>query len=124
MENMKDALMQVLANRNVTLLLSGDCNLPDIDWEANALKENPSRQRESKSFLETVSEQSLKQFVGFPTKGDNILDLILSNKEFSISDVLPCPGVSDHDMIYTIFIKRQKELITEQGKFTYIIKLT
>ena len=41
MENLKDALLKVLACRNATLLLSDDLNLPDIDWETNALKENP-----------------------------------------------------------------------------------
>jgi len=101
--------MQVLAYRNVTLLLSGDFNLPDIDWEANAIKDNPLHQRESRSFLETVSELGLKQFVHFPTRGDNILDLILSNKEFSVSDVLPCPGVSDHEMIiYDFHVNAEK----------------
>jgi len=101
--------MQVLAYRNVTLLLSGDFNLPDIDWEANALKDNPLHQRESRSFLETVSELGLKQFVHFPTRGDNILDLILSNKEVSVSDVLPCPSVSDHEMIiYNFHVNAEK----------------
>ena len=68
LENWIDALMQVLAYRNATLLLSGDLNLPDIDWEANALKDNPLHQRESRSFFETVSELDLKQFVHFPTR--------------------------------------------------------
>ena len=31
MEDLKDELMHVLAYRNVTLLLSGDLNLPDIN---------------------------------------------------------------------------------------------
>ena len=55
MTNLKDALMQVLAYRNFTLLLSGDFGLPDVDLEATSLKENPSNQRNSRSFLETVS---------------------------------------------------------------------
>ena len=60
MENLKDALMQMVASRNTTRLLSGDCNLPDIDWETNALKETPSHQRESRLFLEAVTELGLK----------------------------------------------------------------
>ena len=99
MENLKDALLQVLACKNFTLLLSGDFDLPDIDWEKNALKENLSHHRESRSYLVTISELGLRQFVDFPTRGDNIPDLILANKEFSVSNVLSCPGVSDHDMI-------------------------
>ena len=120
MENLKDALMQVLAYRNVTLLLSGDFNLPDIDWEANALKDNPLHQRESRSFLETVSELGLKQFVKFPTRGENMLDLILSNKEFSVSDVRSCPGVSDHEMIiYNFHVKAEKIINRTRKVYLY-----
>ena len=57
-------------------MLLGNFNLPDIDGETNTLKENPSQQRESRSFLGTVSELGLEQCVDFPTRRDNILDLI------------------------------------------------
>ena len=101
--------MQVVASRNITLLLSGDFNLPDIDWETNALKENPLHQRESRLFLETVSELGLKHFVDFPTREDNVLDLILTNQEFCVNKVLSCPGVSVHDMLmYDFHAKAEK----------------
>ena len=116
MENLKDALMQMVASRNTTLLLSGDFNLPDINWETNALKENPSHQRESRLFLEAVSELGLKQFVDFPTRGDNILDLILTNQEFSVNNVISCPGVSDHDMIMYDFHVKAEKLINRRSK--------
>ena len=120
MENLKDALLQVLACKNFTLLLSGDFNLPDIDWEKNALKENLSHHRESRSYLVTISELGLRQFVDFPTRGDNILDLILANKEFSVSNVLSCPGVSDHDMIaYNFYASADKVINRTRKVFLY-----
>ena len=71
MENLKDALLKVLACRTASLLLSDDLNLPDIDLETNALKENPSNHRESRSFLETISELGLNSLL-IPQKGEII----------------------------------------------------
>ena len=120
MENMKETIMQVLACKNATLLLSGDFNLPDIDWETNTLKENPTHQRESRLLLEMSSELGLKQFVDFPTRGSNILDLILANKEFSVSDLLSCPGVSDHDMLmYKFHVKAEKNINRARNVYFY-----
>ena len=66
--------------------------------------------------METVSELGLKQFVDFPTRGDNILDLILTNQEFSVNNVLPCPGVSDHDMIMYDFHAKAEKIINRTRK--------
>ena len=65
MENLKETLMQVLACRNVTLLLSDDFNLSDIDCETIALKENATNLRDSKLLLEAVSELGLKRLFIF-----------------------------------------------------------
>ena len=96
----------MLVYRKVPLLLSCEFNLPDIDWEANALKENPSNQRECMPFLETVLELGLNQCIDFPTREANILVLIFSN------NVVPCPSVSDHDMIIYNFHGRADKSIT------------
>ena len=110
-ENLRSSLKQIQESRSATLLLSGDFNLPSIDWETYTLKQNPAHQRESRLLLETIAELDLKQFADFPTRGNNLLDLIITNKESGVSDVTSCPGVSDHEMLmYNFHVRIDKSL--------------
>ena len=111
MENLRSSLKQIQESESATLLLSGDFNLPSIDWETYTLKQNPAHQRESLLLLETIAELGLKQFVDFPTRGNNLLDLILTNKESGVGDVTSRPGVSDHEMLmYNFHVRIEKSL--------------
>jgi len=70
--------------------------------------------------LETISELGLKQLVDFPTREDNILDLILTNKEFSVSNAMQCPGVSDDDMkAYNFHAKAGKVINRTRTVYLY-----
>ena len=61
--------------------------------------------------LETIAELGLKQFVDFPTRGNSLLDLILTNKESGVSYVTSYPGVSDHEMLmYNFHVRIEKSL--------------
>ena len=43
----------------------------------------------------------MSQLVEFPTRGDNILGLFLSNRPTLVNRIEPLPGISDHDtMVY------------------------
>ena len=73
-------------------LIMGDFNHPDIRW--NSLDSS----NESAKFLLLVQNCFLPQHVLEPTRGDNVLDLILSsNKELvdNVTVVEPL-GTSDH----------------------------
>ena len=59
----------------------GDFNLGRINWE------NLTGDRASVNFLDTVQDSFLHQFVEEPTRGDNILDLVLSNGENLVRDI-------------------------------------
>ena len=41
----------------------------------------------------------LNQLVKEPTRDDNILDLVMTNKVNIINNVRVIPGISDHDMV-------------------------
>ena len=73
----------------------GDLNLPLINW--NKYSTNDPR---SRIFLDFCNDNSLFQFVKFPTRSRNILDLILSpnNNIFSVKSHPPL-GASDHQII-------------------------
>ena len=83
------------ASRYNKVCIVGDFNFRYINWR------QLTGNLESDDFLEVVQDNFLHQFVTEPTRGDNILDLVLSNREnlinnVNIGDKL---GSSDHNEI-------------------------
>ena len=81
------------ANRSV--LIMGDFNYPDINW--NMLKTDNN----SYNFLKLVMDCNLEQHVSLPTRGNNILDIILTS-DLPIKDgvrILAPVANSDHNVL-------------------------
>ena len=98
-------LSSKIENEN-KLILFGDLNYPGINWSTFAV-ENPSE----RLFVDLVNENYLHQCVEAPTRGNNILDLILSTDDDLISDVFigDCFSTSDHSYITCIIQVLQQE---------------
>ncbi|XP_076034815.1 uncharacterized protein LOC143021293 [Oratosquilla oratoria] len=73
----------------------GDFNYRNIDWETLI------GDHEAKKFLDVVQDNFLKQMITDPTRGQNTLDLILTNNEHQISSIIvgDSLGFSDHQEI-------------------------
>ena len=86
---------------NFTLMIGGDFNLPDIDWDMSVVPHGSARVGISNRFLEMASKHSLHQMVTIPTRNENILDLFLINKPGLVKEVSTIPGISpnDHDIV-------------------------
>ncbi|KAK4822072.1 hypothetical protein QYF61_009333 [Mycteria americana] len=84
------------ASRSLALVLVGDFNLPDVCW-----KYNTAERKQSRRFLERVADNFLTQLVSEPTREGAPLDLLFTNREGLVSDVMVggCLGQSDHEMI-------------------------
>ncbi|KAK4816200.1 hypothetical protein QYF61_012665 [Mycteria americana] len=84
------------ASRSLALVLVGDFNLPDVCW-----KYNTAERKQSRRFLERVADNFLTQLVSEPTREGALLDLLFTNREGLVSDVMVggCLGQSDHEMI-------------------------
>ncbi|KAK4826282.1 hypothetical protein QYF61_007129 [Mycteria americana] len=84
------------ASRSLALVLVGDFNLPDVCW-----KYNTAERKQSRRFLERVAENFLTQLVSEPTREGAPLDLLFTNRDGLVSDVMVggCLGQSDHEMI-------------------------
>ena len=65
------------ASRSDRVCIVGDFNFRDIDWK------NITGDGDSQEFLEMVQDNFLYQNVLVPTRGENILDLVLSNRKSS-----------------------------------------
>lgn len=74
--------LKVLSSVGYPTVLSGDLNLPHLDW--------PSMTGPNDGiytpFMELVNELGLVQFVDVPTRHTNILDIILSNDAYLVCD--------------------------------------
>jgi hypothetical protein len=75
-------------------IILGDFNFPNIPWPSA----NASSVLES-IFVDAINENLLTQIVDFPTRRENILDLVLSNCSERVH-ASPSPGFagSDHDV--------------------------
>ena len=87
-------------NRNAVLWIGGDLNLPDINWQQQTQEGNQVHTAINSRFLDMVQNCCLTQMVDFPTRGDNTLDLFLTNRPGLIQRCTPIPGISDHDAVF------------------------
>lgn len=80
---------------NRSCLLLGDFNYPEIDWT------DSSNNQINNQFLEIVNDNFLFQHVTEPTRGKNILDLILTTEERLVENVkIREPlSTSDHNVL-------------------------
>lgn len=75
-------------------IICGDFNFPDIDW--NFLT---ATSRQAKEFLNLTLNLNLTQSVSTPTRGANILDLVLVSKPELAQSFSCIDGISDHRII-------------------------
>ena len=83
-----------------TIWIAGDANLPDIDWELNAVNGNSNPISLNQLFLDIVYDNGSEQMVKFPTRKNNTLDVFITNRPSLIQKCKPVPGVSDHDIVF------------------------
>ena len=85
------------------VIITGDFNFPNINWNELSVRgasRSMVEKRQALMLLEFMEEQCLVQVVDKPTRGNNILDLILTNNEdllfaIEVDDL----GLSDHRML-------------------------
>ncbi|GAB0203202.1 hypothetical protein GRJ2_002785800 [Grus japonensis] len=94
------------ASRSTALVLMGDFNLPDINWEHHTADTSRSR-----SFLKHLDDNFLVQLLKEPTRKGALLDLLLVNREGLVGEVAIGGrlGHSDHEVVeFKIFGDRRK----------------
>ncbi|XP_072037138.1 uncharacterized protein [Amphiura filiformis] len=101
MEELNSAISHLcISNPGCPIWIAGDINLPDIDWSTNSIISHQYRLALNESFLQLMTTTGLEQMVNFPTRGDNTLDIILTNRPSLTNTCAGLPGLSDHDMVY------------------------
>ena len=101
------------------LVISGDFNLPNISWNNNFRTTNANGQ----PFIEVLNDHFLTQANHFPTRGNNILDLVITSvpEHITITNVeSPENAVffTDHCLIFYEFNSFIK-VRTKSHRYTY-----
>ena len=93
------------------MLILGDFNLPHVNWKSYS---TPINNIVEELCLNIILELNLFQFFLQPTRGQNILDLILSNRSYAVENVNMNDLISDHcivsaDLVMPIMMTEKKE---------------
>ena len=96
------ACVDSLMPSNGSIILCGDLNFPSIDWSVVNIRDC-NRNTCTGIFLELCHNHGLHQFVDFPTRLNNILDLVLSNDNSCVLNTKPAEPFSTSDHIKVCF---------------------
>jgi hypothetical protein len=96
------SLINEITNVTWPVIILGDFNLPHIDWK-NMLS---PKTNEYETFLNAVVEAGLHQVVTFPTRENNVLDLILTNSPMIVSGIECCKISLSQTISLLIFLYR------------------
>ena len=89
-------------NNHYDVFLTGDFNLPTINWNSLTYSRTKGKDENAacECLLSFMAENCLSQQVHQPTRGTNILDLVLTNNEDLISRVdVSNTSLSDHNIV-------------------------
>lgn len=92
---MSDLYDQLLCLRSKNLILTGDFNLPAINWDDI----NYGTSSSAGTLLDIMVSLGLEQMVRNPTRGSSILDLLFTTKFFTGATITVETGISDHRLI-------------------------
>ena len=93
--------LQLVSKAKCHIWILGDFNLPKFDWDDNTptIKEDCKFTSLYDDFIVMLDDHNLTQMLNKPTRGENVLDLFLTNNPSLVSNVSIIPGIADHDIV-------------------------
>ena len=84
-----------------TIMLTGDLNFPLIDWELESVYGGAGDMRtQAEALLQFAEELCLNQVINTPTRGHNILDIVMTNHDDVLHNIaVNSTNFSDHNII-------------------------
>ena len=105
---------------NVHIVLGGDFNFPGIDWDTSTIKNTCQYPTLHNNFISILHDNGLEQIVTEPTRGDNTLDLLITNCPQLFQRVEVIPGLSDHNIPYCeLHIRAKRQQQASRPKMIY-----
>ena len=90
----------ILSHPNSMIWITGDLNLPIVDWSNNTVTTASYSTPLYTTFWDFILTYCFTQIVDFPTRGRNILDIFCTNRPAMINECFLIPGISDHEALY------------------------
>ena len=113
--NLQTALDSVLWTPNSDLLLLGDFNMPEINWETNCALRSSDH---TMLLCEIIQDNFLTQLVKDPTREENILDLAFVSSPDLVHDLTVGQPFSDHNSI-NLLLSRSSHVGRRSEKLAY-----
>jgi hypothetical protein len=105
------SLNRACRNTNSNIIIAGDFNLPGWIWKTKNFKPNTPCPKNHHKFIDMLNDNGLAQMVEEPTRGENTLELVISNNPSCITRVHTLPGISDHDIVFAeVDLKIKKKI--------------
>lgn len=99
LETSLNAIQQKTKNNNKsTIILGGDFNFGEIDWETETVEAGKSKITPEK-LIRILRDHHLTQLQREPTRGDRVLDLMCTNKPSLTKSITTIPWEADHNAI-------------------------
>ena len=89
--------------KTVDVILGGDFNCPDINWENNSVSPSANDHDIQQAVIDVTTSNLLTQIHDQPPRGPNILDIIFTSNSSLVKSPSSIPGISDHDMVVADF---------------------
>ena len=86
-------------NPNHTVMLGGDFNLGDINWDTETIDPSSQRKSDCDRLIQLLRDHQLSQMQREATREGRVLDLYCTNKPSLVKAVTTVPGISDHDAV-------------------------
>ena len=94
--------ISIINDDSYDIMMTGDYNLPLIDWQTNCVQPGGTQeiQQSAQKFLAFLSDHLLSQYVMCPTRGNNVLDLFITNNDRVVTNVeCKTTTMSDHNVV-------------------------
>ena len=92
LQNLKSATQQ-----NDTIILGGDFNLKDINWDTETVLPGSFERTASQMLVTSLNDHHLQQMQREPTRESSVLDLFITNKPSLVKNFCNIPNISDHE---------------------------
>ena len=104
-QNLCKSTCGITASRpNSFIFCAGDFNVPDIEWTSHSIVSHRYPLDINQQTLKMVDDGYFTQLVSTPTRNENILDIVFTNRPSLINYCKVIPGISDHEAVLTSFM--------------------
>ena len=98
-DDLEECLTKLEDCQGSNIIMAGDYNFPDWDWQHNTIKQGCKHVHLHQRFKTLLDTNCLEQLVVEPTRENNTLDLVITNNTRLVDKIEVIPGLSDHDIV-------------------------